>query len=83
MNKCRAKRQVNFKFRIVEDFFRGRLPDLVQWAVRFSFGFYGFTDAQVIADKGAAMFRGQTQLASMSSSIFGHMGIILRLSAEP
>jgi ABC-type uncharacterized transport system fused permease/ATPase subunit len=74
---------VNFKFRIVEDVFQSRLPDLIQWIVRFSYGRLYFTDAQIIADKGAAMYQGQVQLASLSSSLFGHMGIILRMSGEP
>ena len=62
---------VNFKFRIVEDIFQGRLPDLIQWTVRFAFGRLYFTDSQIIADKGAAMYQGQVQLASMTSSLFG------------
>lgn len=73
---------VNFKFRIVEDLFQARMPDLIQWAVRFSYG-RSFTDAQVIADKGSQMYQGQVQLASMTQSLFGHMGIILRMSGEP
>ena len=28
---------VNFKFRIVEDLFQARLPDLIQWVVRFGY----------------------------------------------
>lgn len=36
-----------------------------------------------MADKGAAMYQGQVQLASMTGSLFGHTGIIMRMSAEP
>ena len=50
--------------------------------VRFAYG-RSFTDEQVIADKGAQMYQGQVQLASMTQSLFGHMGIILRMSGEP
>jgi ABC-type uncharacterized transport system fused permease/ATPase subunit len=74
---------VNFKFRIVEDIFRGRLPDIVQWVLRFAYGYLYFTDASVLADRGAAMFTGQVQLAAMTSMLFGHVGIILQQAAEP
>ena len=50
--------------------------------MRFAYG-RSFTDEQVIADKGAQMYQGQVQLASMTQSLFGHMGIILRMSGEP
>ena len=54
----------------------------VRRGVRFAYG-RSFTDEQVIADKGAQMYQGQVQLASMTQSLFGHMGIILRMSGEP
>jgi hypothetical protein len=30
--------KANFKFQIVEDVFRSRVPDLLQWVLRFSYG---------------------------------------------
>ena len=49
----------------------------------FSYGRLYFTDASIMADKGAAMYQGQVQLASLVQSQFGHLGIILRMSGEP
>ena len=74
---------VNFKFRIVEDLFQSRFPDLIQWTVRFYFGRLFFSDEKLLADRGAAMYRGQTQLASMTLQLFAFMGGIIRMSAEP
>eukprot|EP01048_Picozoa_sp_COSAG05_P004914 COSAG05_NODE_279_length_12322_cov_79.874744_6_plen_104_part_00 len=73
---------VNFKFRIVEDLFQTRFPDLIQWGVRFLYGL-SFSDTAIIADKGARMYQGQVQLASLTQSLFGHLGVILRMSGEP
>ena len=53
------------KFRVVEDVFQARLPDLIQWVVRFSYGRLYFTDASIIADKGAAMYATRLILAGV------------------
>ena len=43
----------------------------MQWVVRFAYGYLHFDDATVLADRGAAMFNGQIQLAAMTTHLFG------------
>jgi hypothetical protein len=55
----------------VEDFFRGRVPDLIQWLLRFGYGLYGVqqTDAELLDDMGAKLNRGQTYLVNLSGQV--------------
>ena len=53
----------NFKYQIVEDLFRSRIPEVLQWVLRFSYGVSaGGSDAEMLADKGSTVFLGQQYL---------------------
>ena len=71
----------NFKYQIVEDLFRSRIPEVLQWVLRFSYGVSaGGTDAEMVADRGSKVFLGQQRLQEMAAMIFGEMGAIMNLS---
>ena len=73
----------NFKFQIVEDVFRSRVPDILQWVLRFTYGVSkGGTDEAILADGGADLNLRQTQLVSMSGMVFGELGVLIGLAEK-
>ena len=49
----RVRHWCNFKFSVIADFFRSRVPETLQWVLRFFYGLIaGGTDADMLADKG-------------------------------
>ena len=51
---------LTFKFRVIEDIFKQRIPDMLQWILVFAYGFWhGGSDADMLADKGAKVNLGQ------------------------
>jgi ABC-type uncharacterized transport system fused permease/ATPase subunit len=74
---------LTFKFRVIEDFFRARMPELIRWVMVFSYArLFGGTDAEMLADKGAKVNRGQTYLQTLCQQLFGCLGKLIGL-AEP
>ena len=73
----------NFKFQIVEDVFRSRVPDILQWVLRFTYGVTkGGTDEQILNDGGRQLNLAQSQLVSMSGMVFGELGVLLGLAEK-
>lgn len=62
----------NFKFQVFEDIFRSRVPDTLQWVLRFMYGYNqkAGTDADILADAGEQLNKGQTELVLLCSSSF-------------
>lgn len=74
---------LTFKFRVVEDIFKQRIPDMLQWIIVFLYGYwYGGTDEQMLADKGAKVNLGQVYLQSLQVQLFDCLGRLISL-AEP
>jgi|EP01047_Picozoa_sp_COSAG01_P034193 hypothetical protein len=73
----------NFKFAIVDDMFRQRIPGIIQWVLRFSYGVLsGGSDAEMLADGGSAVFLGQQYVMQMSESIFAELGAVMGLAEK-
>ena len=73
----------NFKFQIVEDVFRSRFPDILQWVLRFSYGYtQGGTDEEILADGGRTLNLKQAQLVSMSGMVFAELGVLIGLAEK-
>jgi ABC-type uncharacterized transport system fused permease/ATPase subunit len=71
----------NFKFQLVDDVFRQRMPEIIQWILRFSYGIVaGGTDAEMLADKGEKVFLGQQYVMQMAMSIFAELGAVMGLA---
>ena len=71
----------NFKFHLVDDVFRQRMPEIIQWILRFSYGIVaGGTDAEILADKGQKVFLGQQYVMQMAMSIFAELGAVMGLA---
>ena len=71
----------NFKFQLVDDVFRQRIPETIQWILRFSYGINaGGTDAEMLADKGQKVFLGQQYVMQMAMSIFAELGAVMGLA---
>ena len=72
---------IDFKFRCVQDVFQTRIPDVLQWTIRFMYGYlYGGTDEQIIADKGATINVGQAYIMAMIPQITGNLGACLQVA---
>jgi hypothetical protein len=64
----------------VDDVFRQRMPEIIQWVLRFSYGVTaGGTDAEMLADKGQKVFLGQQYVMQMAMSIFAELGAVMGL----
>ena len=80
MAKDWVRHWCTFKFSIIEDLFRARIPETLQWVFRFLYGRNQFgSDQELLQDKGDGLFRGQQQLLQMTDEIFGSVGQILAL----
>jgi ABC-type uncharacterized transport system fused permease/ATPase subunit len=72
---------MNFQLNVVQDVIQSRIPDVFQWVLRFSFGYYfGGTDEDVLADAGASLNRNQTYLMAVIPQISGNMGAAISLA---
>lgn len=75
--------KANFKFQIVEDIFKNRIPDLLQWVLRFMYGYLkGGSDAEIVADGGASLNANQQQLVLMNGMVFGELGVLIGLTEK-
>ena len=71
----------NFKYQIAEDLFKARLPEILQWVLRFFVAVSaGGTNAEMVSDLGGSMFAMQHQLQQMANLIFGEMGAVMQLA---
>ena len=62
---------LTFKFRVIEDFFRARMPEMIRWVMVFSYAhFFGGTDAEMLADNGAKVNRGTSALVHLLFDAF-------------
>ena len=74
---------LTFKFRIVEDIFKQRLPDMIQWILVFAYALWeGGTDSEMMADHGQKVNIGVVYLQGLQGQLFGCLGRLISL-AEP
>ena len=74
---------VDTRFNIIKNVFESRIPDILQWIIRFSYGyFYGGTDEEILADGGAALNEGHTYVMTMIPQIFHNVGAALSLATR-
>lgn len=74
---------INTRFQIVKNIFESRIPDVLQWGIRFAYGlFYGGTDEEILMDGGAALNEGHTYVMTMIPQIFHNVGAALDLATK-
>ena len=66
---------INFKLGCVQDLIETRVPDVVQWVLRFYYGIkFGGSDAEFLADKGQRVNAGQAYLMSALPQVSINLG---------